>query len=318
MFGLKRPSLIHFARIHRPDERGRVAIDKRNVYILPTRYGLMFAVLIGLVLIGAINYANNPAFLLAFLMCGIGAAAILQTWRNLTGLQLHLLGSDPVFCGETANFRLRLSNDRAQARPALQFDLDDAEPCLLDLPASGRRDCTLALATRRRGRLAVGRLVISTRYPLGLLRAWCYVDSDQQTLVYPRPAGPWQPPALADEQGREQGDRGEGTDDFRGLRDYRPGDPPRHIDWKSLAGERGLLTKQFGGEAASHLWLDWLHTPGRDLEDRLSHLCRAVLDAEQQHQPYGLRLPGSEIPPALGPAQRARCLRALALFGETP
>jgi len=301
-----------------PDARGRVLIDKRNVYILPTRYGLMFALLIGLVLIGAINYANNPAFLLAFLLCGIGAAAILQTWRNLTGLQLHWLASEPSFCGEPAYFRLHLSNDRRQDRPALQFDLNHAEPCLLDLPGGGQRDCTLALATQQRGWLAAGRLVISTRYPLGLLRAWCYVDSEQQALIYPCPAGAWQPPVLADAQGRDQGDRGEGTDDFSGLRDYHPGDPPRHINWKALAGERGLLTKQFGGEAASQLWLDWRQTPGHDLEDRLSHLCRAVLDAEQQHQPYGLRLADREIPPALGPAQRARCLRALALFGETP
>jgi len=37
-----------------------------------------------------------------------------------------------------------------------------------------------------------------------------------------------------------------------------------------------------------------------------------VLAADAQHLDYGLRLPGVEIPPAGGAAQRLRCLEALA------
>lgn len=313
---LRLPRLINFARIHRPDAQGQVEIAKRNIYILPTQFGILFGLFIIMVLVGAINYANNPAFLLAFLMTGVGTAAILQTWRNLVGLRLRWLAADPAFAGDHAHFHARLENPRGNPRPALQLDIPGAEAGITDLPGSGSRDWRLDISTQRRGRLVAGRLVISTRYPLGLLRAWCYVDCDLQSLIYPKPSASWQPPALPDCQGRDEGDQGEGTDDFSGLRPYRPGDPPRHIDWKALAAERGLLTKQFGGEASERLWLDLNQSPGRDLEDRLSHLCRAVLDAEQQHQAYGLRLAGEEIAPGLGPAHRSRCLRALALYGE--
>jgi uncharacterized protein (DUF58 family) len=50
------------------------------------------------------------------------------------------------------------------------------------------------------------------------------------------------------------------------------------------------------------------------LERRISRLTRWVLDAEAAGLRYSLKLPGVQIPTATGPAQRARCLEALALF----
>jgi uncharacterized protein (DUF58 family) len=55
--------------------------------------------------------------------------------------------------------------------------------------------------------------------------------------------------------------------------------------------------------------------PAADVESRLSILCRWALQAEQRGQQYGLRLPGTAIPPGRGEAHRTRCLEALALFG---
>ena len=76
---------------------------------------------------------------------------------------------------------------------------------------------------------------------------------------------------------------------------------------------RGLV-KQFGGDRADELWLDWNDLPDLPVEARLSQLCRWVLDADREQLRYGLRLPGVEQPVNSGPAQRARCLELLALF----
>ena len=43
-----------------------------------------------------------------------------------------------------------------------------------------------------------------------------------------------------------------------------------------------------------------------------------VLALENARRAYGLRLPGQRIEPALGPAHREQCLRALALYGLEP
>ena len=68
--------------------------------------------------------------------------------------------------------------------------------------------------------------------------------------------------------------------------------------------------------ASSELWLDWDEARAPDTESRLSVLAQWVIQAERFGQSYGLRIPGTSIPPARGEAHRTRCLEALALFAQ--
>jgi uncharacterized protein (DUF58 family) len=165
----------------------------------------------------------------------------------------------------------------------------------------------------RRGWLRPGRFALLTRFPTGLFRAWSWLAPDWSTLVYPRPEGgavPGPDAFVANERG---GQFGEGDEDFRGLRRYQAGDPPRHLAWRLLARGQELHTKQFAGEAPSRVWLDWDALAGMDGEARIARLTRWVLDAERAGRVYGLRLPDAEIPPGQGAEHRHRCLQALAL-----
>lgn len=303
-----------FARVHHPAADGWARITGRAIYVLPTKYGLLFLLLVLAVLVGAINYANNPAFLLAFVLTGVGLATLIQTWRNLQGLAVSWIGEAPAFAGDPVGFRFRLSSERQTDRPALQLQLAAGEASALDLPSGGRASVLLTCPAPRRGRLTAGRLILSTRYPLGLVRAWCYLETEAWSPVYPRPAEgatPWQ-----DSDGHQDalGDQ-PGADDFIGLRDYHPGDPLRRLDWKAFAAERGLLTKQFGSGGSEPVWLEWAHWPYLATEARLSRLCREVLEAHHMGRPFGLRMPALQIEPALGEAHKRACLSALALYG---
>jgi uncharacterized protein (DUF58 family) len=302
-------------RIEHADATGRAEIGARRIYILPTRYGWIFGGLLFLMLLGAVNYGNNPAHLLTFLLAALGSNAIYQTWRNLRGLRLHCLGAEPVFAGQPVRVRIGCPGD-GRERPAMQFAFADSEPAILDLARSGisaRIELTLAPLPRGCHRLA--RLTVSTLYPVGLLRAWCYVDCAREVIVYPAPGTAWQPPGAAGHTPAEGFD-GLGNEDFAGLRGYVPGDQASRIDWKSFARDRGLNTRLFSGQSATPIWLDWQQAPGTAVEARLSALARAVLDAEDEGRRYGLRLPGSIIEPDVGAAHRHRCLRALALFDD--
>jgi uncharacterized protein (DUF58 family) len=103
-------------------------------------------------------------------------------------------------------------------------------------------------------------------------------------------------------------------DDFAGLRDYVPGEPQRHIDWKAVARGRPLMTKEFAAETKGAVSLDFFEVRFADVEEKLSQLTLWVIEAERARQPYGLRLPGVEISPALGQMHFHSCLRALSLF----
>ncbi len=312
-----RPRLREWFYGYATPERGTVVLGHRRVYILPTRLGWMFGATLGILLVGSINYAMQLGFALTFLLAGMGLAGMVHTVRNLARLAVSGGRAEPVFAGESAQFRLRLDNRARHDRPAILVrHLSGGAQMVLDLPAGAVGEAVLAVPAARRGWLPLGRVLLETRFPLGLFRAWSYYEPDLRCLVYPRPeTAPLPPPAGTAEAGASRA-AAAGNDDFTGLRAYQPQDSPRHVAWKAVARAGDLLTKQFAGPANAELWLDYNGLPASlDVEQRLSRLAGWVLAAERSGARYGLRLPGHELPPGQGAAHRASCLEALALQG---
>jgi uncharacterized protein (DUF58 family) len=294
----------------------RVVLTRRHIFIVPTRHGLAFAGMLFLMLIGATNYQLSLGFALTFLLGAMGAVSILHAFRTLAGLEVCAGKTTPGFAGETVAFGIDLTNCSPRPRLALALSYPGGAIVRCDLSPGQTRRLALFTVADRRGWLKLQRLTVSTCYPLGLFRAWAPVALELRCLVYPRPeAARFPPPAVLHLLGGGRNGLGAG-DDFLGLRDYRPGDSPRHIAWKAAAQERGTLTKLFGGHAAKEVWLDWEGLAGLETETRLSRLTRWVLDCDALGIPYGLRLPGTTRAPALTPEHRRACLEALALFGQ--
>ncbi|OIQ85676.1 hypothetical protein GALL_324820 [mine drainage metagenome] len=296
---------------------GTATLDRRFIYILPTRQGWLFALLMLCMLTGAINYTLSLGFLLTFLLAGLGMVAMLHTWRNLVRLELASGKLTPAFAGDPVRWELRINDPDGCARYAIGLGLDRNGNGIeyTDIDASGRQLVVLSLETSKRGPLTPGRLTVCTEFPLGLFHAWSYVELDARCLVYPCPAPlarPLPPAATQSATGNAQGCAGD--EDFSGLRAHQNGDSPKRIDWKASARKQQLLTKEFQGVAENRLWLDWKNTSG-DTEQRLSQLTRQLLDASEAGLAYGLRLPQQEIPIDSGAAHDRRCLEALALFG---
>jgi uncharacterized protein (DUF58 family) len=277
---------------------------------------MFMALLLLLMLAGSINYGSNLGHFMTFLLAGIWLLAIMHTWRNLLGLTIQPGKALSVFAGQTADFTLRIINDSTTNRYGVTVSSKASLGDSADIPAGSGADLHIAVKTQQRGLLKIPEIIIQTTYPLGLFRAWSYAQLEQSCLVYPRPAKQGEPPSTAIYSHNDMGDRGVGADDFIGLRGYRIGDSPRQIDWKAQARERGLLSKQFGGDRCEQVQLDWDLLKEHDTEYRLSLLCRFVLQAEEREQSYSLQMPGKKIPTGSGPLHQQRCLSLLARYGN--
>jgi uncharacterized protein (DUF58 family) len=293
-----------------------VTLRRGRIYILPTGLGGAFGLMLFAMLLGSLNYGNNLGLALTFLLGALGVVAMHACHRNLESLIARAAVADPPFAGNDAVFTLALANPGRAPR----YDVEAVAADRSDAPASiaGGGEASLArrVPTRRRGSLVLERIAVSTRVPYGLFRAWAVLHPALPCLVYPRPAPAAPPPPQS--PGRESGGLARrGEDDFAGLKDYHPGDPPRHIAWKAYARAGELLVKEFSGDADAIPVFDFVDAPGADLEARLSVLARWIVDAHASGQTFGLRLPGEDIPPEPGAAQRRRCLAALARF-EAP
>jgi uncharacterized protein (DUF58 family) len=293
---------------------GSIDLGRRRIFILPTRNGVLFGIVLLLMLMGAIHYSNSLAFLLTFLLTGLFGVAMWQTHRNLLGLHITKRTPRPVFAGAMAKLPLELHNPSLRPRIGLALQWQDAPLSVIDLEAASGGHAEITVPAQERGWLNPGRFRLYTRFPLGLFQAWTWMEFDWSVLVYPRPVVC---PLPGDSSGAGEvlsSEKIKGNDDFMGLRDYRPGDSSRHIAWKALAHNEQPLTKQFSSGRQKELWLDWDLLQGADPELRLSMLSHQVNEAHHSGLNFGLRLPRLEIPPAHGEAHKNQCLKVLALY----
>lgn len=315
-FKLHRYSLQRFFRGIGP-EAGPAHLTHRRIFILPTKRGLFFMLVAFVMFIGALNYNNSLAYSLTFLLSSLGIIAILHTYRNLLDLKVNVGPIAPVFCGDKVQVPVILENHNHSSRYSIRLHFPrfpEEKIVITDIPENHWIRVEATFPSLARGRHPLYRITLRTKFPLGMFQAWAYAQLDTSYLVYPTPDNHQQLPQESLFHFNLSGDRGSGTDDFAGLRNYHQGDSLRHIHWKTFARERGLHTKQFGGDRAEELWLDWETLNDLDTETRLSRLTRWILDADSQHFNYGLRLPNQVVPLGHGPKHKHRCLEALALF----
>ncbi|GFM81471.1 hypothetical protein PSCICN_21630 [Pseudomonas cichorii] len=295
----------------------RIKLDHRRIFILPTRTGATFAFVVFLMLLVSINYQNSLAYGLTFLLLSVGILAILHTYRNLGGLVLSAGLARSVFVGEPVQLRLRLES-AGYAHHAIGLGWDAQGLQQSDVSAEGLTEVELTLPAETRGWLRAPRLRVESVFPLGIFRAWSWLDLEQSVLIYPRPI-PGAMPLLQGVQPHAQDDgqatQGAGVDDYQGLRSYQPGDNRRRLHWKAYSRGQGLLVKDFTDLSGHELCLDFMALGG-DIEERLSRLCYWVLELSQRQQPFALRLPGFLSAVDSSDAHREACLRQLALFGN--
>ena len=126
------------------------------------------------------------------------------------------------------------------------------------IPARGQVVVAFASLAARRGWFPLEAAPVSTRAPFGLFAARRLVlpDGPPGLLVFPeyRKLGDL---SLFDRQPlpeRSQDMAGIGAE-FIGVRDFRPGDPRRHVHWRSTARAGRLIVKEFAEERQPGLLL---------------------------------------------------------------
>jgi uncharacterized protein (DUF58 family) len=289
-----------------------VQITRKRIYVLPTGFGLFIGLMLGTMLVGGLNYNNNPALLLVFLLAGVANNSLVHAHLILSGISLKTVHADPVFAGQALKVKFRFEAAGQRRRPGLQLLAGPAQ-VRFELAPGDEAEVLLELPTARRGWMELGRLRLSTLWPLGLARAWSWLRPSQRMLVYPAPelSAPPLPQALGD--GDSPRTRAHGEQPHH-LREYRAGDMPRQIAWKASARFDRLLVREYESAVARDVVLDWQAVAGFGYEQKISRLARWVIEAERSGSRYALLLPSQRIAPGRGAEHRHECLRALALL----
>lgn len=293
----------------RAPEKLPIRLDRRRIYILPTSFGLIFALILLVMLLGALNYNNNSALLLTCILAATCVISMLQTFRSLDQLELHAIQAGQAVAGQDMKLTLSWRSGGHQ-HSAVRVRLGQQEADF-SAAAGASAEVQITVPTERRGWTALPRIHVSSRWPFGWFRAWSWLAPGQRVLVYPRcgAGGPAPDPLPGDARRRRQ-NRG---DEWSGLRAYRTGDPLRHVAWKASARGEDLRVKTFDRPQAEHArHLDWNATRLADREARIARLARWVSEAHQAGGSWSLSLPETSLAPSQGAAHYHRSMRALA------
>ncbi|MBU6441370.1 MAG: DUF58 domain-containing protein [Betaproteobacteria bacterium] len=293
-------------------------LGQRNVYILPTPAGWMFALTVLVLLLGSINYQLNLGYLFTFALAGSALMSMHVTHANLRGVRVSVApAQEPeLYAGRPASLALRLHAERG-ARWGLLARLDAGAAQAVDLQPGVDAQCALAWTPPRRGRTRWPALRLETRFPLGLWRAWSVWRPPGRLWVYPAPEQPCPPlPPARTQAGDGAALRSGAGDELDELRAWRDGDELRRVVWRKTRGEQRVVRAAGAASARTRLWLDWDAAAGaQDSEARLRRLSAWVLAARARELDYGLRMPGRALPPAAGDEHARACLRLLAAWG---
>lgn len=289
-------------------------LSQKNVYIFPTKEGGLFAGLLLLLLLTAINYQSSLVYLFTFLLGALFVFSIIFCFKNLSGLNLSLVATNECFVGEDAVFSFVLKGKPNQYCESLCFMVPGQPVKTIDIAASEVVAVDLSTRATKRGAISLSRIRVETVYPVGLIRAWTWLAFEKHALVFPQPLKGER--LLAEGAEGEESETGvsvKGVEELGGLRDYALGDSPSRIAWKHYASKGELYVKEFDGVASSTSWLRYHDYSHGDKEQRLSYLCHDVLNLSDKGQRFGLEFPGGFIEPSQGDHHKMECLRALAM-----
>jgi uncharacterized protein (DUF58 family) len=131
-------------------------------------------------------------------------------------------------------------------------------PQMLTVPSEGWVVATWRVKPNRRGPFEFGPAWVRTTGPIGILRRCTRLGTAQETKVYPdfRRVAQYALLSLQDRAAwlglHKQRRRGEGLE-FHQLREYRPGDSLRQIDWKAVSRRRQLISREYQEESSQQL-----------------------------------------------------------------
>jgi len=165
----------------------KVTLSQRSIFIFPTKIGFLFLFLLFILLLAAINYENSLIYALVFWLGSAFFVTIFYTYKNLSSIKLELQNCGRGFVKEDIEFEIKVSCPENTKREGIQLGWPNAVKQWAELYTCNSTVIHLFVGATKRGWLNPGRLLIETYFPLGLLRAWSWVDLDAKAIIYPTP-----------------------------------------------------------------------------------------------------------------------------------
>ncbi|MCL4472536.1 MAG: DUF58 domain-containing protein [Actinobacteria bacterium] len=225
---------------------------------MPTRKTLFWLIGASCLYLIAWNVGSGWLYILALLLAALPIASIIISRVNISRVTVELRAPASVSSGEDLPVSVEISNASLLPRFFLDIDIKYAGSKLkLFLPALGSRESRLVeigIDDPRRGFFPGADVRLSSAAPAGLARRRRRLKAEAPLLVFPH----WH--KLASDWVTGQKNSGymvssaiptrNTASDYLGVRDYRSGDSPRSIHWRTAARTGSLAVIEYARQTA--------------------------------------------------------------------
>lgn len=260
------------------------------------------------------------------MLVSLGITTIFQTNFNMDRVTITILPFTKSHAESITFIRILIENRSTQPVYHLTFKLREKtalhEPLDIDhLPPKQSLEIELPIIFYQRGYQDIPTILAETKFPLGLLRSWKWIRSEDPILIYPAKKGNLSLPMVGrSSSGRQiqQHKKQNPGDEFLGHRPYHQSDSLRQIDWKAYARSQKLNIKLFDNEDCGSQLLSWHHTSSLlNIEAKISQLAQWVGLCQRQKLDFVLELPQWTSSSDHSQKHIDECFERLALFQNT-
>ena len=233
-------------------------LTRRHRFMMPVE-GYVYVVVMIVLFIGSLIGHSNPLMLVFALLAGPFVVNGGITFSMLRGLHVQRRVPRRVMAGEPFSVEIELRNPKRWLSAWLMIVRDKVDngreylnPEILFVRVSRRsfESGRYQLRLSQRGFYRFGPVQVNSRFPLGLVERGLVLNESGEILVYPeigRLTTGWRQylQAATQQVSRARARVGTFQDDFHRIREYRPGDEPRSIHWRSTARRSELMVREF-------------------------------------------------------------------------
>lgn len=291
----------------------------RRIYF--TRGGVLFALGTFAVGFAAMNTGNNLLFLLLGAMLGSIALSGWLSEQAIRGLDVRRRVPRGATVQRPVRITYEVRNEKSRF-PTYALELREGELPEAAYVARAAPGETVTVRSRhrflRRGVYPLRTLTLSTSFPFGLFRKERDLEIPGELVIWPRTDRAVRPVAVTGDRARFRSsvpaDHPGGRGEYRALREYRPGDDPRDIHWRSTASQGKPVVKEYERDGSLGAWicLDAGGDPGPGAEVAVEMAAALAARFARRGRRFGLVTSRARVDAGSGPAQLERVLDALA------
>lgn len=230
---------------------------------------------------------------------------------TIESVSIQGLQADNLYAEKSQFVQVTIENTKKQDLQEIKIFFKGHERIAVTINLKSRETVTVdvPIELSRRGNQKLPTLVVSSGYPSGLFNAWKVLKSTREVLVYPGRLGKKDFPFNS-----SQSENSIGL--IREIRDYRPGDSPKRIHWRSLAKNKQLRTLIYDGEEGKKCDFYWKDLNSQNIEDKLSQFSLWLSLAETQNYDWTLELPRQTLRSLRDPKNFKEAMQVLSLWSD--